>query len=111
MERLVGAEMEQVVQAVLECSSRVPASRCVLVGISGIDGSGKGYISDWLVARLREAGVKAEVIHGDGWLNLPDVRFGTVDPPRHFYEHAFRFEEMFAKLLLPLQRHRSVRLI
>lgn len=100
--------MNRVIDAVLSKRREVPASRSVLVGVSGIDGSGKGYVSDWLVSRLREERVRAEVVHADGWLNLPETRFGTTDAPGHFYRHAFRFGEMFDRLLLPLKRSRSV---
>jgi uridine kinase len=88
----------------------VPASRSLLVGVSGIDGSGKGYVSDRLVGRLHEGRLRAEVVHADGWLNLPQTRFGTADPPDHFYRHAFRFDEMFERLVLPLKENGSVRL-
>jgi uridine kinase len=46
--------MNQVIEAVLANRRQVPASRSVLVGVSGIDGSGKGYVSDRLAARLRD---------------------------------------------------------
>lgn len=102
--------MEHVVQAVLVARGALVPCRCLLVGVSGIDGSGKGYVSDRLVVRLRERGLRAEVVHGDGWLNLPRLRFGAIDPPGHFSRHAFRFDEMFERLILPLRENRSARL-
>jgi uridine kinase len=50
----------------------------------------------------------AAVLHADGWLHLPQTRFRAVDPPGHFYRHAFRFDEMFERLVLPLGKNRSV---
>jgi uridine kinase len=47
------------------------------------------------------------VIAADGWLHLPHVRFGGDDPGEHFYSHAFRFEEMFSRLIEPLARDGS----
>ena len=35
----------------------------------------------------------------------PHVRFGGDDPGEHFYSHAFRFEEMFSRLIEPLARN------
>jgi uridine kinase len=101
--------MNRLVEAVVITRRQTPGSRSVLVGVSGIDGSGKGYVSDRLVGHLKAEGLHAVVIHADGWLNLPAVRFGAVDPPAHFYRHAFRFDEMFERLVLPLKVNRSVR--
>ena len=65
-----------------------------------------------LAARLAEAvqarGLKVALINVDGWLNLPSVRFGPSDPARHFYEHGVRFDSMFAQLVGPLVRDRSI---
>jgi len=36
------------------------------------------------------------------------VRFGTVDPGRHFYQHGFRFDAMFEQLVSPLRDNRSI---
>ena len=37
--------------------------------------------------------------------------FSPVNPAEHFYDHAIRFEELFARLILPLKESRSCRLI
>lgn len=87
----------------------VPGHRAVLVGLSGIDGSGKGFIAAQVVSRLRASGVRAIALNVDGWLNLPHVRFSAEDPARHFYLNALRMEQMFEELVLPLRDHRSVR--
>jgi uridine kinase len=87
-----------------ECRSR-------LIAISGIDGSGKGYVSALLKPKLEQAGLHVALVRVDGWLNLSHIRFGADDPGLHFYDHAFRFEEMFATLIDPLVRTGSVRLV
>src|SRR5262249_17229368 len=43
-------------------------------------------------------------------LNLPQERFSNVNPAEHFYLHAFRFDQMFAALVLPLRDRRSLRI-
>src|SRR5262249_15434332 len=86
---------------------RTPASRALLVGISGIDGSGKGWVSGRLEGALREAGETAIVIHVDGWLKPPAQRFDSRRPAEHFYEHALRLDEAFSEVLLPLRERRS----
>jgi uridine kinase len=100
-------EFERAVEAIVAARGHTDAARSVLVGVSGIDGSGKGY----LTARLAEAlGARAQRlanINIDGWLNLPARRFSAVEPAEHFYKHAIRFEEMFAQLVLPLRERRT----
>lgn len=85
------------------------AGRSGLVAVSGIDGSGKGYLCARLARYLEDRGARVALIHIDGWLNLPATRFNLENPAEHFYRHAIRFDEMFEQLVLPLRRRRSVR--
>jgi uridine kinase len=87
--------------------NQMPAEHALLAGISGIDASGKGYITQQLAERLSPL-LNVAVICVDGWLNLPHVRFSNVDPGRHFYHHALRLDEMFDRLVLPLKRDRRI---
>ena len=91
----------------LACVSRV---RAVLAAITGIDASGKGYVTERIAERLREHGKRVAVINADGWLELPARRFSADNPAEHFYAHAIRFDEMFAQLVLPLRDRRSLHL-
>ena len=88
--------------------SEVSMRRSLLVGISGIDASGKGFITSGLASELTSMGLRVAVINVDGWLNLPRVRFGTDRPGEHFYHHALRLEELFSKLIRPLKQLRGV---
>lgn len=88
--------------------NRAPADRALLVGVSGIDGSGKGHFAALLAAQLHARGLRAANINIDGWLALPDVRFSPNEPARHFYERGLRLDEMFDRLVLPLRQQRSV---
>ncbi|HSC78527.1 MAG TPA: hypothetical protein VLB32_08185 [Candidatus Acidoferrales bacterium] len=99
----------QVVEKVLERRRSAPAAQSLLVALSGIDGAGKGYLGEQLVAALRERGLNAVLITIDPWLNLPATRFSAERLAEQFYWNAIRFEEMFEKLVLPLKRNRSVR--
>jgi uridine kinase len=105
------SDLNNAVAAVLAKRREIPARRSVLVGVSGIDGSGKGYLGTKLVGELQRHGVRAAGIGVDGWLNLPHRRFNRDNPAEHFYEHALRFDEMFAQLVLPLRDTRSVSLV
>jgi len=102
--------LDDIVTTLLKMPTR---SRCRsrLIAISGIDGSGKGYLLALLSQKLMDAALRVAVISADGWLNLPHIRFATDDPGRHFYTYGFRFEEMFGSLIDPLVRTGSVRLV
>lgn len=99
--------MDQAVETILTARAGTDRGRSLLVGISGIDGSGKGYLAAQLARALGERAQRAANINIDGWLNLPARRFSQVQPGEHFYEHAIRFAEMFDQLVLPLKARRT----
>jgi uridine kinase len=103
--------MKDLVNHILAKQIEMPAKRCLLAGISGIDASGKGFITTKLGEDLRRKGFNVAAINVDGWLNLPKIRFAPENPAENFYKNALRFEEMFEKLVLPLRENRSVNLI
>ena len=103
------SELKLVAEAILNKRTSVLPAESVLAAVSGIDGCGKGYVTARLVAELQKSGVHAAGINVDGWLNLPSRRFNAARPAEHFYQHAIRFEEMFEQLIVPLKRHRSIR--
>lgn len=104
------AELQAVTERILETRASIPAQHSALMAITGIDGCGKGYVTAQLLEQLTAEGVRAAIIHVDGWLNLPKVRFDSSNPAEHFYLHAFRFDEMFGQLVLPLRERRTLRL-
>jgi uridine kinase len=79
-----------------------------VVAVSGIDGSGKSHVAGLLERELTSHGLSAVVLPLDVWHTHPSIRFSDSDPGRHFYEHAFRFGELFELVVLPLQRRRAV---
>jgi uridine kinase len=100
--------LASVVAETLEARSRVPATRALLVGISGIDGSGKGFITEKLADALRTKSLNVALIPADDWLNLPHVSINRDNYAEHFYEHAIRFDEMFERLIVPLKQNRDI---
>ena len=103
--------IDELIQKILACRTGIPESRSLLVGLSGIDGSGKGYVAGQIEAHLGQYGVPAAIVNVDGWLNLPEERFRSSAPAEHFYEHAIRFEEFFSQLVIPLRDRRCVHLV
>ena len=103
--------MDDLVARILRQRGVASDRRSLLVGVSGIDGSGKGYVAKQIEARLAQHSIAAANINVDGWLNLPDKRFGAIKPAEHFYENAIRFAELFEQLVLPLREERSINLV
>src|SRR5215475_8487748 len=97
-----------VVEAIARKRDAVVPNRAVLVGISGIDGSGKGFITEKLTDALRAKSLNVALISADDWLNLPHVSMNRDNYAEHFYEHAIRFDEMFERLIVPLKYHREI---
>ena len=62
----------------------VVRNRAVLVGISGIDGSGKGFVSAKLADALRAKPLNVALISADDWLNLPNVCLNRDNYAEHF---------------------------
>ena len=78
------SELKPVAEAILTKRTSVLPTESVLAAVSGIDGSGKGYVTARLVAELQKLGVHAVGVNVDGWLNLPSKRFKTARPAEHF---------------------------
>lgn len=95
------ANLDSAIERIVETHRRVPADRCTLVAISGIDASGKGYLAANMVQALRRLDLRGANINIDGWLNLPQVRFRKNNPAENFYRNAIRFEDMFRQLVAP----------
>ncbi|MEM1368239.1 MAG: AAA family ATPase [Cyanobacteria bacterium P01_H01_bin.15] len=79
-----------------------------VIGISGIDGSGKGYIAKKLAQGITNAGRKCELIGIDGWIQPPAQRFSSSNPGEYFYRNGFRFAEMHENLFQPLTQTGSI---
>ena len=98
--------MDQVakfIDGIVATRTEKSAAQAILVGIGGIDASGKGFITEKIAKRLREAGWRVAIINADDWLNQPEVFLSRHKPAEHFYEHAMRFDEMFDQLIIPLK--------
>ena len=102
--------IDEVIRIILARRASIPESRSLLVGLSGIDGSGKGFLAGQIEARLAQHAVAAAILNVDGWLNLPEKRFSQSAPAENFYENAIRFDEFFSQLVMPLRNGRSVHL-
>jgi uridine kinase len=100
--------LDELTRRVLAARSSISLDRALLVGISGIDGSGKGFIAAKLADALRAKSLGVALISADDWLNLPHVCINPDHPGEHFYNHALRLKEMFERLIGPLRDQRQV---
>jgi uridine kinase len=105
------SSIDEVVRKILERRANIPDTRSLLVGVSGIDGCGKGYLAVQLQAHLALHGVIPAILNIDGWLNLPQKRFDRSAPALNFYENAIRLDQFFSQLVLPLRDRRSIHLV
>src|SRR5213595_4193037 len=101
-------QLELLASRIVATRAEKSAKQAVLVGISGIDAGGKGFITEKIAQRLQEAGWRVATINADDWLNLPEVCMSRRSQGEHFYEHAMRFDKMFDQLIVPLQENRAV---
>lgn len=102
--------LNQAVDRVVYQRTLLSVAKALLIAISGIDGSGKGYITSKMAELLTQQNLNIATINIDGWLNLPDQRFSTTQPDKQFYHHAIRFDALFSQLVLPLRDRRSIHL-
>jgi uridine kinase len=109
-QREIGAmlHLQFPIEMIVKTRAILPDDRAALVAISGIDASGKGYLTVRFTEALQRHNLRVANINIDGWLNLPHIRFDKNNPAENFYLRAIRFEEMFVKLVFPLRDRRSV---
>lgn len=103
-------DLQPALAEILETRRRVSVDRCALIAISGIDASGKGYLTARIAEQLQTTGARVANINIDGWLHLPAIRFSAIHPAETFYTRAIRFDEMFGELIFPLRDRRSLRM-
>ena len=95
---------------IIKKQSELTENRALLVAVSGIDGSGKGYITEKLITVLNEENIHGVAINLDAWHELPSHRFNSENPAEHFYHNAFKFDALFQELILPLKNQRTINL-
>jgi uridine kinase len=101
---------QSIAEQILRIRLASSRTRPLRVAISGIDASGKSTLARAVEEILSVRGFRVALITVDAWHQPAAVRFSDTDPARHFYRHAFRFEEMFRRLVTPLHATGSVSL-
>jgi uridine kinase len=93
---------------VIEAFSLHDKRTAFTVAISGIDASGKGFITKLLQDDLENKGYKVANINIDPWQNPLQVRLQNHNPAQNVYENIFRWKDFFNQLIFPLQKSKSI---
>ena len=101
---------DNLVNIVINQQSKISDNKSLLVAVTGIDGSGKGYVTEKLVTALNKQTINTVSINLDAWHTLPSHRFDSERSPSHFYANAFDFDSLFEQLIFPLQKQREINL-
>ena len=80
--------------------------RPVVVGVTGIDASGKSHLTAELAALLRGSGTAVQVVHVDDFHHPRRLRYAPgVSEPERYLRHSFDFPRLIHHVLEPLRRH------
>lgn len=78
------------------------------VAISGIDASGKGYITGIVQDKLERSGYRVANINIDRWQHPIAARLRADRAAENVYENIFRWNDFFEQLIFPLQKNKSI---
>ncbi|MCG6200729.1 uridine kinase family protein [Psychromonas antarctica] len=99
----------QIKSVLRDLHNQKESSKALIIAISGIEGCGKRALTEKVAAALILEGVSVAVIHGDDWEASESVRFNVMSSPEEYYLNAYRFDEMFEQLILPLKLFGSIK--
>jgi uridine kinase len=103
-------DVQDLTPTIVAQRSRIRPSESLLVAISGIDASGKGYMAARLADSLNNTGLSTITIGIDPWLGNPQLWYGKNNAGELFYRYGIRLADLFRTLILPLKQHRSITL-
>ena len=81
-----------------------PQARRPVIGVNGIDTSGKTIFADALARYLTARGRPTQVVHLDDFHNPRDIRSKGPNEVRAYIENAFDLERLRTELLDPIRR-------
>jgi uridine kinase len=97
------SSIDDIADTIVSARLALSPHRALLVGISGIDWSGKSFVATQLEKHLRSLGWNVAALSADDWHSVANIRNNPNNPAEHFYEHALRLSEMFEHLVIPLR--------
>lgn len=85
--------------------SKKDENKPLMIGINGVDTSGKTLLSTELSIYLKKQGIPTEVIRIDDFHNESKIRYSEKDEIMSYYNHAFNLEKLESDLLFPIQKN------
>jgi uridine kinase len=79
--------------------------------ISGVDASGKGYITKLLQNELEGKGYNIANINIGPWQNPLPVRLRKENPAENVYENIIRWDDFIEQLIFPLKQNKNIYLV
>lgn len=101
-------DIPSLTEKVVEAFSFHNRSSAFTVAISGIDASGKGHTTKLLQEELERRGYSFANINIDPWQNPISIRLKEENAAENFYNHVFRWDDVFEQLILPLKMNKSI---
>ncbi|MFK8034891.1 MAG: AAA family ATPase [Hyphomicrobiales bacterium] len=86
---------------------RHASEKNLIVGVSGIDGSGKSTVSNQLESALSGRGIATAQINLDDFLNPKEIRHKNPNQIEGYFQDNFDFESLVTKVLEPARRSAS----
>jgi phosphoglycolate phosphatase-like HAD superfamily hydrolase/uridine kinase len=84
--------------------------KAFVIGITGIDGSGKTTFAEALEKHLKENNIPTQVIHLDDFHNPKSIRYDGNDQAYNYYNKSFDLKTIIEKLLAPIQKKNPISL-
>ncbi len=82
--------------------------RAQVVGISGVDTSGKSFFARAFAAYLEQENVQHVVVHLDDFHSPRRIRYQDPDPIQSYFKYAFNLELLDSVILAPLKQGKTV---
>lgn len=83
--------------------SKKKAHKPLIVGINGVDTSGKTMFSTELSTYLKKQGIPSQIIRIDDFHNESKIRYSEPNEVVSYYNHAFNLEKLESELLNPIR--------
>lgn len=87
-----------------EAAKKKRKDKAFIIGINGIDCSGKTTFAKDLEAYLKARGKHTQLVHIDDFLNPKAIRYAGNDQADKYYTKSFNFELLIDKLLKPISQ-------
>lgn len=92
--------LEQIINSIVEIRN---PNAPFIIGINGVDTSGKTVFSKKLEKKLRSLNYKVQIIHVDDFHNPIPIRFSGKNPIDDYYNFSFDFKKLITDILDPIR--------